>query len=87
MPENREFLHMGCDLEKSKEAASLSGTAIVEQMYAGSKLSGTIAHQKKYYEEYDKLISLDESIECLTCARLSICAHRNTRLCDATEER
>jgi hypothetical protein len=50
-----QFLHMGCDLERSRTAAEQTeGVTLLEQMYAGSKLEAeTPQAQKAYFQHYD----------------------------------
>jgi len=50
-----QFLHMGCDLKRSHDAAQQTeGVRLIEQMYAGSKLEAdTPEAQAAYFRRYD----------------------------------
>ncbi len=50
------FLHMGCDLVVSLAAVKISGVTMLDQMYAGRKMSGTVQEQRDYFKEYRRLI-------------------------------
>ena len=53
----KQFLHMGCDLDRSRRAAEMTdGVTLVEQMYAGSRLeASTPAAQAEYVRNYRQL--------------------------------
>ena len=50
------FLHMGCDLVVSLAAVKISGVTVLDQMYAGRKMSGTVQEQRDYFREYRRPI-------------------------------
>lgn len=51
----QQFLHMGCDLKRSRDAAERTkGVRLIEQMHAGSKLQAdTPEAQAAYFRRYD----------------------------------
>ena len=50
------FLRMGCALVVSLAAVKISGVTVLDQMYAGRKMSGTVQEQRDYFREYRRLI-------------------------------
>lgn len=56
-----QFLHMGCDLKRSRAAAEQTeGIHLIEQMYAGSKLEAdTTEAQVAYFRRYDAPFVVD----------------------------